>query len=46
MTTFTNQGKFSGQTPKAYNQATFTYNQENYVYNGIIGTVWTNQTEN
>lgn len=46
MTTFTNQTKFAGQTPKTYNEAGLTYNQANYLYNGIIGTVWTNQTEN
>lgn len=46
MTTFTTITKFAGQTPKAYNAAGLTYNQASYLYNGILGTAWTNQTEN
>lgn len=46
MTTFTNTTKYSGQTPKAYNAATLTYNTANYIYNGILGTAWTNTNKN
>lgn len=46
MTTFTNVAKLSGQTPKTYNEAGLTYNQAVYLYNGIQGTAWTNNTKN
>lgn len=46
MTTYTNQPKYSGQTPIAYNQSGVTYNQMSYIYNGIVGTIYTNQTKN
>jgi hypothetical protein len=43
MSTWTEQKKYSGQTPITYNEATITYNQLLYVYNGIKGTLWTEQ---
>lgn len=45
-TTFTNEQKFSGQTPIAYNQSGVTYNQLPYMYSGKVGTYFTNQTKN
>ena len=45
MTTWTQRTKFSGQTPKTYNEVGLTYNQASYLYNGIVGTIWTNQTK-
>lgn len=45
-TTWTQQQKYSGQTPISYNEPAITYNQLLYVYNGIKGTFWTEQVKN
>lgn len=45
-TTFTNQEKYSGQTPITYGEAGKTYGETGYIYSGKIGTIFTNQTKN
>lgn len=45
-TVFTNEPKFAGQIPIAYNQSGVTYNETPYMYNGKVGTYFTNQTKN
>ncbi len=45
-TTYTNEAKYGGQTSITYNEAGITYNQLTYMYNGKLGTYYTNQTKN
>lgn len=45
-TTYTNQQKYSGQSSITYNESSKTYDQAIYQYNGVLGTVYTNQTKN
>ena len=45
-TIYTNQEKFSGQTPITYGEAGKTYGEFTYMYSGKVGTTFTNQTKN
>lgn len=45
-TIFTNEQKYSGQTPIQYNEPGITYNQVTYMYDGKLGTYYTNQIKN
>jgi hypothetical protein len=44
-TTWTEQEKYSDQTAITYNEAEITYNEANYIYDGKLGTVWTEENE-
>lgn len=46
MSNWTNQEQLAGAPSILYNDATVTYDQVNYNYNGQVKVVWTNQTEN
>lgn len=45
-TVYTNEQKYSGQTPITYGEAGKTYGEAAYIYSGKIGTIFTNQTKN
>lgn len=46
MSDWTNTEKLAGAPSVTYNDASVTYNNENYNYSGQVKVVWSNQTEN
>lgn len=45
-TIYTNQEKYSGQTPISYGESGITYGELGYMYMGKITTVFNEQTKN
>lgn len=45
-TVYTNEQKYAGQTSITYDEISIEYDEESYTYDGIVGTIYTNQTKN